>query len=389
MHSTIEGYEAESDKKFTQKALSLLLGSREIFSSEYFLAAIAGPGAASPISRDQLLSLCNNLVVLDSCLNVFRFCHLSAREFLEGHDSSGIVSANAVVAELRLGHLMRVSDSASYHSHIVSYAWRFWGIHTKAGSTKQTTEALKCAPASPFSVWAVLVDDGPQDQILPEQYLEQYRIVLPHSLSLALIGFSFFVVSGHLLWDHMERIGQPYLEYCNFALVIVGQLVLPNLLAFLFYIPLVRTNPPQQKRAHHGIATRVFLSCRYVLRIALGSNPFFTRFLAVLLRILTYRLLERDDGWLYLRFLTNRALWTVATPFVLGMMIRVDLGQLSEFDAKSFSLYLLRATYIAIPGFLGFMERNCAQVKSPPGLSKSILLTICAYDLSNLLTIEY
>jgi hypothetical protein len=35
------------------------------------------------INANNLLKICQNLLILDECLNVFRFAHLSVEEYLE------------------------------------------------------------------------------------------------------------------------------------------------------------------------------------------------------------------------------------------------------------------------------------------------------------------
>jgi len=45
------------------------------------------------------LNICCNLVVLDAELDVFRFAHLSVREFLEGMDNYSISEIHALAME--------------------------------------------------------------------------------------------------------------------------------------------------------------------------------------------------------------------------------------------------------------------------------------------------
>ena len=62
----------------------------------------------TPISREVLLNLCANFVILDIELDVFRFAHLSVREFLEKKEEFDAASNHAVAAECCLGYLLDI-----------------------------------------------------------------------------------------------------------------------------------------------------------------------------------------------------------------------------------------------------------------------------------------
>lgn len=96
--SKIEGYTANADRRYAKNAFSWLLCARFELSSKAFLDAISEPGRTS-ISKEQLLDLCCNLITFDQALDIFRFAHLSVREFLESQPSFTINAVNAIVGE--------------------------------------------------------------------------------------------------------------------------------------------------------------------------------------------------------------------------------------------------------------------------------------------------
>ncbi|KAK2036992.1 hypothetical protein LZ31DRAFT_482286, partial [Colletotrichum somersetense] len=109
--SNIENYEAESDKQLTWNALSWLLCGQEQLAAAMFLTAVSmrRDKAVSAVTTEQLLYLCCNLVVFDAHVDVFRFSHLSVREFLEDSDTFKSALTNAFVAESCLLHIMSSS----------------------------------------------------------------------------------------------------------------------------------------------------------------------------------------------------------------------------------------------------------------------------------------
>lgn len=60
----------------------------------------------TPLLNETVLDLCANLVVLDNGLDVFRFAHLSVREFLETKGKFDAASNHAIAAECCLRYLL-------------------------------------------------------------------------------------------------------------------------------------------------------------------------------------------------------------------------------------------------------------------------------------------
>ena len=132
-------------------ALKWLLCAKEEFPASEFLVAVAANLEASEgdISVNDLLDLCNNFVIYDDYLDVFRFAHLSVREFLEQRPEFAKISCYSLAAECCLlqiiasskcpasknlmsdEHLLRLrgtpnSTEWSSSEDFLEYANRFW-----------------------------------------------------------------------------------------------------------------------------------------------------------------------------------------------------------------------------------------------------------------------
>lgn len=80
-----------------------------------FMLALCSCESAS-LSAEQLLDLCSNFVVLDTGLDVFRFAHLSVREFLETKEEYEPDKNHALIAEMCLRYLSTstITQSSEY-----------------------------------------------------------------------------------------------------------------------------------------------------------------------------------------------------------------------------------------------------------------------------------
>lgn len=89
----------------------LLCAKEELRASEFLMAVAANLNTSDgDISVDSLLELCNNFVVYDEGLNVFRFAHLSVREFLETRPEFAKVSCYSLAAECCLLQIFASSN---------------------------------------------------------------------------------------------------------------------------------------------------------------------------------------------------------------------------------------------------------------------------------------
>ena len=103
------GSYAKDDRQTAEAILRLLMCLREPLKTESFLLVLEYYGEESTsITIEVLLDLCANFVILDTELDVFRFAHLSVREFLEQKEEFDAASNHAVAAECCLRYLLNV-----------------------------------------------------------------------------------------------------------------------------------------------------------------------------------------------------------------------------------------------------------------------------------------
>ena len=129
----------------------LLCAQRQMKSSEFCTAVAMNTVPAEELTNEHVLDLCHNFVVFDDGLDVFRFAHLSVREFLEKRAEyvanschllaaetcllQFIGSSNWSAAEAFLQHHYtldlcgRVASTAELSGGFHSYATDFWPRH--------------------------------------------------------------------------------------------------------------------------------------------------------------------------------------------------------------------------------------------------------------------
>ena len=97
----------------------LLCARRQITSAELRSAVVLNTDVSlSDLSKERVLELCHNLVILDDGLDVFRFAHLSVREFLEKQPQYSLASCHLLAAEACLLQLIAASKSPAAHSFL-------------------------------------------------------------------------------------------------------------------------------------------------------------------------------------------------------------------------------------------------------------------------------
>ena len=100
-----ESYE-EEEKRIVESAFRFLLCAQEKIDTKAFLQALSVLDPVnSPLSPDSLLDLCFNFIVVDSQLDVFRFAHLSVREYLEAKSHYEQTRNHALAAECCIKYL--------------------------------------------------------------------------------------------------------------------------------------------------------------------------------------------------------------------------------------------------------------------------------------------
>ncbi|KAI9763081.1 MAG: hypothetical protein M1840_000928 [Geoglossum simile] len=131
------------------RALKWLMCAERRLSAAEFIAAVStdSEGVHTKISGSQMLDICCNLIVLDIHLDVFRFAHLSVREYLEGRWKNATASAHAMAAERcllvclansRFNHL--TSDAMLANRTFENYAVLYWAVHCQMSGERLLSE---------------------------------------------------------------------------------------------------------------------------------------------------------------------------------------------------------------------------------------------------------
>lgn len=112
VYNNLISRQGEIGRSIIDNALKWLLCAREEMHASKFLIAVAANLKTfdGDISVDGLLELCNNFVVYDERRDVFRFAHLSVREYLEKMPEFAEVSCYSLAAECCLLQMVAFSN---------------------------------------------------------------------------------------------------------------------------------------------------------------------------------------------------------------------------------------------------------------------------------------
>ena len=91
----------------------LLCAQRQMKFSEFCTAIVLNTIPAEELTKEHVLDLCHGFIVFDDSLEVFRFAHLSVREFLEKQDEYMASSCHIIAAETCLLHFIGLSDCSA------------------------------------------------------------------------------------------------------------------------------------------------------------------------------------------------------------------------------------------------------------------------------------
>ena len=121
VYNNLISAQGEVGRSIIDNALKWLICAKEELRSSDFLVAVAAnlKTCDGDISVDGLLELCNNFVVYDEGLDVFRFAHLSVREFLEKKPEFEEFSCYSLAAECCLLQILASSNCPSAE-HLIS-----------------------------------------------------------------------------------------------------------------------------------------------------------------------------------------------------------------------------------------------------------------------------
>ena len=145
-----------------QSALQLLLCSQNTLRTKLFLVFVsssANKERSLDLSVDALLDICFNLIVQDAELDVFRFSHLSVREYFEEKAEFEPDLNYAFASEYCLGaltsrpnsftesvlptSLMEKHEDSQFVTYINEYACLYWTRHVCKSRILRLQEPLK------------------------------------------------------------------------------------------------------------------------------------------------------------------------------------------------------------------------------------------------------
>ena len=125
-------------RELAERALKWLLCANRTLQTSEFIAAISvdTAGRCVTISSTDVLNVCCNMVVLDVELDIYRFAHLSVREYLESRDDYTSVKLNERATERCLDAYVSKADEVPQSTLVTTlnhtlrpYTALYWPVH--------------------------------------------------------------------------------------------------------------------------------------------------------------------------------------------------------------------------------------------------------------------
>lgn len=194
-----------------QRAFKWLLVSQRQLAADELLIAIAldeDTGKHVPWTHLDLLDICFNLVVLDSEFNVFRFAHLSVREYFEGLPEYDVCSSHNLVLSRCLDSYILWPTIQPDQEGLHDYPITHWPVHCRAvGNIIDDRVAQKLQQflfagnevSQAFLAWLRDLDVVRYDTGLPGQWIGNSITSPPTPL---------FVASAVGMISVLEKLGQ-------------------------------------------------------------------------------------------------------------------------------------------------------------------------------------
>ena len=192
IYEDLSSYKGDTGRALIDNVLKwLLCAQRTLKSTEFVWAVTVNVDIAlEDITKDHVLDLCRNLVLYDEGLDIFRFAHLSVREFLEKrpefyampcnllageicllqmYASANCSSSNPAQSDERIARICQRSASSktSVSERFLEYARSQWMIHIKSGPKSTKFDETKFGrlfhlffseasePESAFATWVM------------------------------------------------------------------------------------------------------------------------------------------------------------------------------------------------------------------------------------------
>lgn len=153
------------ERKISENAIRwLLCGPRSLNAKDSLYPVAFDVDKDMQPSKENLLKWCSNLVVVDESEDIFRFAHLSVREYLEDTEDYDVLLNHATVAEACISILTKdldiledekyvrsianTSDDVDEIDEIVEidvhqYACSYWALHSAASQNERQKDPLK------------------------------------------------------------------------------------------------------------------------------------------------------------------------------------------------------------------------------------------------------
>ncbi|CAG8960929.1 hypothetical protein HYFRA_00002467 [Hymenoscyphus fraxineus] len=103
IYDTISANQGKNSQRVARNTVCLLLRLKENLLPSEFIKLVQESSAH--LNTNAILDICCNLVVLDKTLNVFRFAHLSVREFFEKLPDFWVHKSHSIVASITMKHI--------------------------------------------------------------------------------------------------------------------------------------------------------------------------------------------------------------------------------------------------------------------------------------------
>jgi ankyrin repeat protein len=200
-----------------ERAMKWLLCALRPLQSPEFIAAISADadGQCLKLSNIELLDMCCNMVVLDVELDVFRFAHLSVREYLESREGYTKIETHTTALERCIDILVSEPRSLSelkleQDSIFRPYAILYWPIHCQSVGSDQLTCKNKdkvrrfllqgCDAAPSFKKWISAAEELSRSLQWDDPLQHQLRAAASSPLTPLFLACTF-----GLLWilDHL------------------------------------------------------------------------------------------------------------------------------------------------------------------------------------------
>jgi ankyrin repeat protein len=226
---------ASTSQLVAESTMKWLLCAQRPLNTAEFIAAISitSDGQYIPLAIPQLLNICCNMVVLDEEIDIFRFAHLSVREYFESKSGYTAIETHSLALdrciETYTYELQPQQESATIQNDIFRpYATIYWPVHFQVVDSGQLAERLEeklkrflfqgYGAAPSFAKWASaakelsksLPYDHPQQDILRDA--SQPSTPFPLACCFGLVWILYELKIFENCWNEQNEYGSPGLN---------------------------------------------------------------------------------------------------------------------------------------------------------------------------------